>query len=95
MARRVDTNQAEIVAALRGVGARVQLLHTVGNGCPDALVGFRGQLHLLEIKTPTGRLTPDECAWHLDWQGYVHVVRSPEQALRVIGAKLEQALGEE
>ena len=38
-AARTDANQAEIVAALRGVGASVQPLHAVGQGCPDLLVG--------------------------------------------------------
>lgn len=42
MAKRTDGNQAEIVRALRSAGATVQTLHTVGKGCPDLVVGFRG-----------------------------------------------------
>lgn len=46
-----DTNQAEIVAALRDIGAVVFLI-----GRPfDLLIGFRGQLSLLEVKNPEGR----------------------------------------
>ena len=40
-AARVDANQPEIVKALRGVGATVQHLHKVGQGCPDLMVGWR------------------------------------------------------
>lgn len=45
-AARVDANQKEIVRAWRQVGARVALTHMVGNGFPDAVVGFRGQVLL-------------------------------------------------
>jgi hypothetical protein len=51
-AARVDHNHAEIVRALRDVGATVESLAAIGSGCPDALVGFRGVNVLLEIKNP-------------------------------------------
>lgn len=38
---RTDSNHAEIAAALRKAGASVVSLASVGNGCPDLLVGFR------------------------------------------------------
>jgi len=82
---RVDGNQKEIVAGLRRVGADVQHIHTVGHGCPDIAVGFRGVNYLLEIKTATGTLTDDEALWHATWRGQVDVVRSLDDALRVIG----------
>jgi len=61
------------------MGATVQLLHTVGHGCPDAVVGYGGVNYLIEIKdgnkSPHQRkLTPDEQAWHDDWCGQVAVV---------------------
>lgn len=83
---KVDSNQAEIVDALRECGACVQHLHIVGAGCPDLLVGYRGVNYLLEIKSGDGRLTPREAGWHLTWRGQVAVVRNPIEALRVIGA---------
>lgn len=85
-AARVDRNQAEVVQALRKVGASVQLLHQVGGGCPDIGVGFRGHTYLLEIKAEGGRLTEDEREWHQQWRGHVAVVYSVGDALRVIGA---------
>ena len=48
---RPDSNQKKIVQALRDIGAVVFLI-----GRPfDLLVGFRGQLYLLEVKNPGGR----------------------------------------
>jgi hypothetical protein len=90
-AARVDANQAEIVKALRRVGATVQPLHTVGDGCPDLLVGYRGTNHLLELKDgskpPSARqLTDDQKRWHNHWRGIAHVVTSINDALCVIGA---------
>ena len=45
-AAKIDSNHAEIVAALRGIGAYVMSLASVGGGCPDLLVGFRGHTFL-------------------------------------------------
>lgn len=86
---RVDSNQAEIVAGLRKIGASVQLLHMVGGGCPDALVGWRGMNTLLEIKDgekpPSARkLTDDQVDWHADWRGQVTVVETLEQAIEAV-----------
>lgn len=91
-AARVDANQRQIVAALRAIGATVQLLHTVGRGVPDLLVGFRGINYLLEIKDGAKppskrRLTPDERRWHELWRGQVAVVSSVDEALEAIHAR--------
>ena len=83
---KVDANHAVIVAALRQVGASVQDLAKVGQGCPDILVGYRGQNYLMEIKTNKGKATLPQIAWHTFWQGQVVVVRDVDEALHVIGA---------
>jgi hypothetical protein len=88
---RVDANQSDIDRALRAVGASVQPLSSVGGGCPDRLVGFRGVNYLLEIKDgskpPSKRkLTPDQVVWHGTWQGQKAVVKSVDEALQAIGA---------
>ena len=90
-AAQVDANQREVVAALRGAGASVQLLHAVGEGCPDLLVGYKGLNMLLEVKDgskpPSAqKLTPQQEEWHRDWRGHRVVVNSPEAALTAIGA---------
>jgi hypothetical protein len=48
--KRRDANEKEIVLALEKVGAAVQRLD--GDGLPDLLCGFRGQLYLIEVKLP-------------------------------------------
>jgi len=88
-AAKVDDNQAEIVAALRKIGATVQPLHAVGQGCPDLLVGWRGMTSLLEVKDgakpPSARkLTEDQEKWHANWRGQVAVVETVEQAIEAI-----------
>jgi hypothetical protein len=84
-AARIDANQPEIVAALRAVGAKVQCLQAVGQGFPDILALFCGEIYLLEIKAPGGKLTADERRWHDAW-GCAAVVRSVDEALAAIGA---------
>lgn len=93
-APKVDRNQAEIVDALRAVGARVECLHGVGGGVTDLLVLFRGDLFLLEVKDgakpPSARrLTPDQFEWHRRWANpNLHVVCNVSDALQAIGAKI-------
>lgn len=86
---RVDSNQSEIVEALRAIGATVQTLHQVGGGVPDLLVGFRGVNILLEVKDgkkpPSARrLTEAEYSWHVDWRGQVAVVNNVDEAINVL-----------
>lgn len=85
-AAKVDANQPEIVAAARAMGCSVQPLHTVGQGCPDLLVGISGTNDLWEVKdgslVPSARrLTPDQIEWHDAWRGHVQVIDSVEKAV--------------
>lgn len=89
-AARVDGNQAEIVAALRAVGAIVTPCHAVGQGFPDICVGWQGNTYLLEIKDPSKpkadrQLTPAQVKWHASWKGHVAIVETVPQALEAIG----------
>lgn len=91
-AAKVDRNQAEIVGALRAVGASVQPLHRVGEGCPDLLVGFRGRNLLIEVKDgelrPSARtLNPRQERWHEDWRGEAVTVATVDEALSAIGVE--------
>lgn len=91
-AAKVDDNQSEIVAALRGIGASVETLHRVGGGCPDLLVGWRGQNFLIEVKDgskpPSERkLTGWQEHWHGAWRGQKAVAINVEEALAIIGAR--------
>ncbi len=78
-----DANEPEIIKALRAAGATVEQLSE--KGVPDLLVGFMGSTYLMEVKTPKGKLTPDQTTWIDLWQGQVHIVRTVEEALRIIG----------
>lgn len=88
---RVDANHSLIVRALRDAGCSVETrLAEIGFGCPDLLVGLRGQNFLLEIKngleSPSKRrLTEQEKVWHQTWRGQVSTVESVEDALRACG----------
>jgi alanine dehydrogenase len=86
-----DGNHAEIVKGLRDAGATVQDLGAVGKGCPDILVGFRGQSYVIEIKDgrlpPSAReLTDDQKKWHAEWKGQKAVALNLFDALKIIGA---------
>jgi hypothetical protein len=92
-AAKTDSNQPAIVAALRRVGASVQPLHTIGQGCPDLLVGWKARSYVLEVKDgdkpPSARkLTPDERKWFAAWKGHAVVVESVADALRAIGIEV-------
>lgn len=84
---KVDANHSEIVDALRKIGASVQSIASVGSGCPDLVVGFRGRNYLFEIKGQGAKLTEDEHDWHRDWKGLVDVVHSIEETFRILGFK--------
>jgi hypothetical protein len=90
-AAKIDSNQIQVVSALRASGATVQSLAAVGKGVPDLLVGYMGKTLLMEVKDgrkpPSAqRLTEEQLEWHVAWTGgSLAVVDGPEAALRMIG----------
>jgi len=86
---RTDWNQSAIVEALRAAGASVFITSGVRHGFPDLVVGFDNgnekRTYLLEVKAPDAKLTDDELLFMRKWCGDYHVVRSPEEAVRIIG----------
>jgi len=89
-AAKIDVTQRAIVDALRKAGATVQHLHTVGDGCPDLAVGFRGVNYMIEVKPNVGspsrrNLRPNQQEWHDGWKGQSAVASTPEAALIIIG----------
>lgn len=93
-AAKIDSNQNEVVNALRKAGASVQSLAALGKGVPDLLVAIRGVNLLMEIKDgnkpkSAQKLTEDQLKWHGAWQGPVCIVDGPEAALRMIGVANE------
>ena len=71
--------------ALRLAGCLVTDLSQVGRGVPDLLVKLPGgQLLLIEVKAPKGKLTPDQIKFQ--GQGWpVAIVRSPDEVAGLVG----------
>ena len=91
-AKRIDSNQPEIVAKLRAVpGVVVFHTHEVGKGFGDIVCGFRGNNYIFEIKDPDKpkskrKLTPKEKIFHETWPGQVDTIETAEEALLIMGA---------
>ncbi len=78
---RTDTNQDEIVEALKARGVTVCRV-----GTPvDLLCGFQGRNYLLEVKTAKGTLEASQRRFMCRWGGHVVVVRSVADALAALG----------
>lgn len=93
-AKRTDSNQSGIVKQLKRIGVSVQHLHELGEGCPDLLLGFRGQNWLVELKDgskpPSRRkLTPAEEKFFAEWKGQVAKCETLDEILKVIGIKIQ------
>lgn len=90
-AARVDANQAEIVRALRAIGASVLYVHQLKN-CFDLLIGYRGRDFKFEIKDPAQpeskrQLTPGEAEFREKWRGSpYHIVETVDEAICIITA---------
>lgn len=69
-AKKVDENQKQIVKAFRDMGATVFHLHEVGKGCPDILLGYKGNTILVEIKRDAkATFTAAQIEFMAKWQG--------------------------
>jgi len=93
---RTDITQKLIVEAVRKHSrATVEVLSQVGNGCPDIMVGrrFNGGLRndLWEIKSPGGKLSPEQEKWHKAWMGQVCVVSTIWEAVSMAGVDQRDA----
>jgi hypothetical protein len=85
----VDGNHREIVRALEQIGASVQSLATIGDGCPDLLVGYHGRNWLMEIKDPRQdpckrELRPDQRRFFIRWRGQVAKIETVDQAIALV-----------
>lgn len=79
-AHKVDANQAEIIAAFRELGCSVHDCSEVGRGFPDLVVGCAGVNLLVECKTESGVLTPEQVRFMEEWRGVAYVIRSAQEA---------------
>jgi len=85
-AKRIDSNQNEIVRALRKAGFSVAITSRLGAGFPDLVIALpRANLEpyvaLVEVKDGSKpfsaqKLTPDEVRFRENWSGNYHIIRS-------------------
>lgn len=80
--KRRDENEPEIVDALRAVGAKVERLDRP----VDLLVKFRGLVHVIEVDGITRNRKREEKQLRFLHEWQVPLVKTPEEALRAIGA---------
>lgn len=82
-AAKIDANQPEIIKRLEACGVKVCVL-----GKPVDLLCCRQDktLFLLEVKNPEGldRVTKEQAEFMSTWPGDVHIVRSPDEAIRAV-----------
>lgn len=83
--QKLDENHRAIVATLQYNGALVGDLSNAGGGIPDLVVGFRGVLFLVEVKTPKGALSPKQKEFFAQWSEYpTLVIRTVDEAMNVM-----------
>jgi Holliday junction resolvase len=85
-AKRVDSNQNEIINAFIALGASVLNLSRVGQGCPDLLIGYKGKHSILiEVKSKSGKFTEPQVKFMQNWRGgAVNRIDSVDAAIRLI-----------
>jgi hypothetical protein len=85
-ARKRDGNHRDVITALRQIGATTIDLADLGRGRPDIGCWYRDRFFLLEVKNPKGRnrVEPGQADWLASWPGPAAVVRSAEEAIRVV-----------
>jgi hypothetical protein len=87
LAARVDDNQREICAFLRGYpGVAYAVTSPLGRGFPDLVVSYCGINDLWELKDgrkakSAQKLTLAEFEFHERWRGPIVVIRSKTDAL--------------
>jgi rhamnose utilization protein RhaD (predicted bifunctional aldolase and dehydrogenase) len=84
--KRVDENQNRIFHTFIALGASVCNLSTVGRGCPDALIGYKGKTVLVEIKSSNkAQFTEPQIKFMQEWRGgAVSRIDSVDAAIRLI-----------
>jgi hypothetical protein len=78
-ATRRDGNEADIIRELCEVGCSVLQLNKI-----DILVGCKGMNFAFEIKTSEGKLKPSQIKLQKEWRGQYDIIRSTEEALKII-----------
>lgn len=88
---RVDSNQADIVAAFRHLGASVITMQMAKGGFPDLVVLIGSFVVLVEVKSDKGRLTKAQVEWFNKYGDYAHIVKTVEEVVELYKFYKEQS----
>lgn len=85
-ARKVDSNQEQIVKDLRKCGFTVAVTSGIGEGYPDLTVSKDNKTRLVEVKDPSKppsqrRLTEDQEKFHAAWQDTIIIALTTEDVI--------------
>ena len=83
--KRVDRNQLEIRKYLESQGYSVLDLSALGQSVPDLLISRSAMNHLVECKSPKGKLTEKQEVWLSKWNSPVYIIRTVEEAQQIFG----------
>jgi rhamnose utilization protein RhaD (predicted bifunctional aldolase and dehydrogenase) len=84
-AAKIDANHEQITKTIRNMGATVQSIASVGRGCPDVVIGYRGRNFLAEYKpNEKAKLRETQIKWHQNWKGQVMRLNSVDEAIKWI-----------
>jgi hypothetical protein len=88
MPKRTDNNTHEIRETAERFGYFYLDTHVIGRGFPDSIIAKprlgSWEIYFLEIKSAKGRLSPAEQKFHAKYPGLVHIVRTPEDVMKLI-----------
>jgi Holliday junction resolvase len=85
-AKRVDSNQKDIVQAFKELGCSVLDLSRVGQGCPDLLIGYKNKCAMVEIKSSNkAHFTEPQLKFIKNWKGSsITRIDSVEGVIRLV-----------
>lgn len=88
-AKKVDSNQAELVKQMRKLGMSVAITSGLGDDFPDLVCGHRNINWLFEVKDPNKppskrKLRPGQQTFFDTWKGTVHKVETIDDVIKII-----------
>lgn len=69
------------------IRARSDLPSTIAKGAPDFTIFYQGRVFLIECKSRTGKLKPEQLGWHIQAERnkfVVHIIRSMSEFLEIV-----------
>ena len=88
-AKRIDTNQNQVVKNLRQLGISVAITSMLGKGFPDLVIGYKKRNYLIELKDgkkakSQKKLTECEEEFFNAWKGQINVCENIDDILKLL-----------